>query len=518
MSTVSENAGNGSGLRGFFFIAPDYTFWSPAIMRSLAKTCADAKFSAVVLGELVYEVVGNMDESLVSPVFRIDDLERAWLAAPVDESRIRHYEERLEPGALRRILAGDRFVAAGLAPGGILPETPLRRACNEFSAQQRYVVGVLDFLFEHLESTRPDFAFFSSVADAFSTAAEVVCRELGIPFLSVYQTGIGTLCVIDELYQGRYTVVQEDFERSLDNGSRDEEQMQTALRYIEEFRDRPRPPDYKTYSDSADGKLMPAIDLAALVWRTMTGREPESLQHAYPGALLADQLMSKLRRWRAIRSPKFHRLDDFCGREFAFYPLHYDPEGSTMIWAPMHANQLPVLEALSKSLPLNMFLAVKEHPAMLGRRPANFYKEIDKLPGVVLVSAFEDTFELIKASKLVCTITGTAGWEALLLRKPVLSVGPARACAVGEGAVYCPDLSSLPAGIKRALSMKPASDERLALFLACMRRNGFDFSPAIYKERMSEESSFAKHLPVVDMLAGQILRFLDKQAEFSQSH
>ena len=69
---------------------------------------------------------------------------------------------------------------------------------------------------------------------------------------------------------------------------------------------------------------------------------------------------------------------------------------------------------------------------------------IRRIPGVVLASPLENGRALVERSALTAVITGTAGWEALLLRRPALVLGDAPYTAVGEGLVRCSDPDGLP--------------------------------------------------------------------------
>ena len=67
-------------------------------------------------------------------------------------------------------------------------------------------------------------------------------------------------------------------------------------------------------------------------------------------------------------------------------------------------------------------LAVKDTYAAVGVRPDNFYDQIRAFKNVVLL----DTMILghvIRQAELVATITGTAGFEAAVMGKPVISFG-----------------------------------------------------------------------------------------------
>lgn len=110
-------------------------------------------------------------------------------------------------------------------------------------------------------------------------------------------------------------------------------------------------------------------------------------------------------------------------KKYVLYPLHYQPEASTIVCAQKYEKQLFFIDSWAKSLPSNTLLYVKEHYAILGHREVSFYKELQKYPNVVLIDPWENTRELIKNAVAVTTLTGTAGWEAMLLRKPVFIGG-----------------------------------------------------------------------------------------------
>lgn len=118
---------------------------------------------------------------------------------------------------------------------------------------------------------------------------------------------------------------------------------------------------------------------------------------------------------------------------FLYFPLHVSPEATTMVVAPDKTDQFAVIEAVAKALPPGYSLVVKEHMPMMGKRPRSFYRKISRLPGVCLVGPWRNPFELIKESKAVVTITGTAGQEALFLGKPVIALGESIYLNVGSG-------------------------------------------------------------------------------------
>lgn len=119
---------------------------------------------------------------------------------------------------------------------------------------------------------------------------------------------------------------------------------------------------------------------------------------------------------------RYYKMADLT-KKYVLYPLHYQPEASTCVCAQKYEKQLFFIDSWAKSLPADTMLYVKEHYAILGHREVSFYKELKKYPNVVLINPWENTRELIKHAEAVTTLTGTAGWEAMLFRKPVFIGG-----------------------------------------------------------------------------------------------
>jgi hypothetical protein len=82
-----------------------------------------------------------------------------------------------------------------------------------------------------------------------------------------------------------------------------------------------------------------------------------------------------------------------------------------------------VIQQIAKALPLGVTLAVKEHKGNQGYRKPAFYRDVHYLPNVKLISREADVSTLIRNSVGVITLTSRMGWEALVLRKPVISFG-----------------------------------------------------------------------------------------------
>ncbi|OOF45503.1 capsular biosynthesis protein [Rodentibacter trehalosifermentans] len=116
---------------------------------------------------------------------------------------------------------------------------------------------------------------------------------------------------------------------------------------------------------------------------------------------------------------------DKCIKEdnFYIYPIHYHPESSTSVLAPEYTNEYVNIINISNNLPYGTYLYVKDHKSAKGVQSLAFYRKISSLPNVKLINYDVNIKELIIHSKGVITVNSTAGYEALLLEKPVFILG-----------------------------------------------------------------------------------------------
>ena len=110
-------------------------------------------------------------------------------------------------------------------------------------------------------------------------------------------------------------------------------------------------------------------------------------------------------------------------KEFFLFPLQFQPEASTDVYAIYYCDQLNTIKNIAFSLPFPYKLCVKEHLAAIGTRPKEFYEKLKKIPNVVLVSPYENVESIVRNSSGVITLTSTVGLEAALAGKPVYILG-----------------------------------------------------------------------------------------------
>lgn len=165
--------------------------------------------------------------------------------------------------------------------------------------------------------------------------------------------------------------------------------------------------------------------------------------------------------------------------KYIYYPLHVNPEYSTNFQGTLWMNQLYNIELLSKSIPHDWTVCVKEHPAMfIARvRPKSFYEKIKQFPNVRMVPVSMTGKELIRDAQMVAVVTGTTGWEAILQGKPVISFVDNYFDVLGLSAKIS-DIRTffeeIQKELKRAAAVSPQERKRrIVAYLAAVIDQGF---------------------------------------------
>ncbi|KLE11780.1 hypothetical protein AF80_00080 [Aliarcobacter butzleri L355] len=123
------------------------------------------------------------------------------------------------------------------------------------------------------------------------------------------------------------------------------------------------------------------------------------------------------------KSRTIYSLDEIESGNYIFFPLHAEPEIAITNYARFYQNQIEVIRNIALQLPSNFKLLVKEHPRNIGRRSMGYYKKILDIPNVDFVDFYLPSIEVVKKSKLIIVLSGNIGFEAVLLGKPVISLG-----------------------------------------------------------------------------------------------
>jgi len=140
---------------------------------------------------------------------------------------------------------------------------------------------------------------------------------------------------------------------------------------------------------------------------------------------LYSHLLHSRNKKRALSSmcKRMLSYSDAEGQDYVFFPLHSEPEIALSVNGVSYQNQIELIRRLAQSLPFGYKLVVKEHPKSLGWRTDNYYLKLLKIPNLYFADMDARPYYWIKKSAMVATISGFVGFEAAILRVPVLVFG-----------------------------------------------------------------------------------------------
>tara|TARA_Y100001970_G_C14258373_1_gene877392 strand:- start:7129 stop:8562 length:1434 start_codon:yes stop_codon:yes gene_type:complete len=106
--------------------------------------------------------------------------------------------------------------------------------------------------------------------------------------------------------------------------------------------------------------------------------------------------------------------------KYVYFPLHLEPEIALLEQGSYLNNSLEIISWISKTLPVDVALVIKENPLSLSVRSKDYYKKINSLNNVYLADLKIDGNFLIQNSLCVANILGTTGYETINNLKPLL--------------------------------------------------------------------------------------------------
>ncbi|MFH1077809.1 MAG: hypothetical protein V1745_00790 [Patescibacteria group bacterium] len=360
-----------------------------------------------------------------------------------------------------------------------------------------------------LEKERPDFLIGSVFGGVGSLLLYHIAERMGVRTLNVLST-----CIRDRwLLSGAYdTFTSVDARMAAPDAAIESSSAWTqAGAFLEEFRAKPIPyfknstPEHQSVTRRRQFRfLLPKNILRSIssyvgeVRRHLGGRERSDYDTIGPWNSLRDRLMRKARN--LIGADDLY--DEVVpGEEFAFFPLHYEPEVSLLLQAPFTTDQIHLIKQIARSLPVRMKLYVKEHPVMAEYRPRSYYKELKKIHNVKLIRPTVSSYTLIPDAKLVLTITGTVGWEAILLKKPVIMFGRWFYSTL-PFVKRCTEMERLPSLVKEQLKGFRHDERELRRFLAYIFEDSAEIDLSrIWNEERDPERKKASLAPFADLLA-----------------
>lgn len=327
-----------------------------------------------------------------------------------------------------------------------------------------------------MEQEKPDVIFFPNIGSVSTYFLYQYAKKRGVRTFFVSTAATEDRFVISERYDC-FTGVDTIFLENRRAGKKGRRYAE-AIKLLKAFRDQP-----KTYNRAMTPMRQPVSRRQQLAFLTPAGlfasvrwflhllyihlstNYSKDYNYIHLTGYLIDRVKRKIRNLIGVSD----LYDPFMPEkeEIAFFPLHHEPEISLLLLAPFATNQIELVRAAARSLPVTWKLYVKEHPYMVQYRPRSYYRQLKKIPNVKLIDPRFTAIDIIRHAKLIITASGSAIWEGLMLKKPGIAFGH-QFYNILSMVKKVTDLEELPALVKSQIEQFSYDEKELLDYLAAL--------------------------------------------------
>ena len=455
------------------------------------KNQEDIQYTGLVLEEDVY---GRYREEKLDPVFLED------------------FEKKYGIPNLWPYINLDRVIRYNL----LLRNYPHDRSAYSHEEMLRIFQVTAKAVTKFLDEEKPDCVIFSVIGNISSLLLYEVAKKRGIKTLILDAARIGNKYFWTEEYD-RSTYVWDSFAKIKNSGGDEYGKLrEDAEKFLSEYQKKSYYFFEKSAAFSALEKpvnrlphfrfLLPKNLFKNFSWFFKSLFYFWQYRKDYDSVNPLWENFDKAKRKLRILIGYSGFYDSIKKEDYIFFPLHTEPEAYPMLLAPFYTDQIWLIKQVARSLPATYKLYIKDHPAMLGYRPRSFYKELKKIPNVKLINIGENSLDLIKNSKMVVTLLGTAGWEAVLSKKPVIIFG--KIFYDGLSMVRrCAAIEDLPYLVKGQLEQFQYQEKELIDFIAALYKESVDLDlPKLWDVEGGGKLDQRKSelVPLVDLIASKL--------------
>lgn len=202
---------------------------------------------------------------------------------------------------------------------------------------------------------------------------------------------------------------------------------------------------------------------------------------------------------------------------FIYFPMNVEEELSILHYSPFYTNQIEVIRHIAKSIPVDYKLYVKDHifSEFRGWHDIREYQEIMDIPNVILIHPSYSSSKLIKHSKLVITIRGTASFDAAFENKPsiVFSKTP---FSILPSVYTVNSLNELPMLIRTALK-NPVNQLYLQKYIKIINERSVDFNMMDFEVKRNQQFYSGNILSDVEISEKDTKEFFAKNEAYFKS-
>ena len=380
-----------------------------------------------------------------------------------------------------------------------------------YKFSDREISGIMEKecrLFEEiLDEVKPDFFITTQTAFRPHHIFYLLCKKKGIKVLMLNSANWGKHCYIsgnyhkldnfDELFTNRKALPTtfNDIQNRLES--------KILSKKVSKF--------YQSHKNSKIKLMQAAFQLLVL-----SDNSNEKTHYTYYGRkklkVLLSEINNSIKRWYRKKYIDQNFLQEIIDdKPFIFLPLQQEPERSLLLSAPDYKNQIETVEYVSKCLPENFLLFVKEHPTQgSGRdwREISQYKALQNNPKVRLIHPSVPADEIIKKSKLVISVSGTIALESAFLNTPSITIAD-------NDYTLIPSISRLNSknelqGLIENSLEKKVEPSSLGKYLDILEENSFIFDYLEFQVSYFNHFYFSGNLVDVEISESHMKEFLIK--------
>lgn len=364
-----------------------------------------------------------------------------------------------------------------------------------------------------MKTEKPDVFIFPNNGGIGSLLLDQIARKMGIKNLNIAAPALADRYFISENFN-TLSGANEIFKKYMNGTPKNDVFFEKAKKMLNDFRASPRPYSNDVLLDRAPINrllqlqfLKPINFFNSTKWfiHLMSQHfiSPERFDYSYihPWGYLKDRIKRKSRNLIGVND----LYDKFNPDEsYAFFGLTVEPEVSILLSAPFVSDQVNLIRQIARSLPVGYKLCVKEHPSMVPYRPRAYYKELKKIPNVKLLSPTISSFVIIQNAKLITTITGSIGWEATMLGKPVIIFGRVFYDKLAQ-IKYCGEMERLPYLVKDQLENFQYNEEEILNFITAMLEDSASLPYShLWEHETDDVKKKAGLEPLADLIAKKL--------------
>ena len=199
--------------------------------------------------------------------------------------------------------------------------------------------------------------------------------------------------------------------------------------------------------------------------------------------------------------------------KYILFPLQTNAESSLLLDAPLFTNQIEIINQISKSMPIDYKLLVKEHPGSVTRswRSIETYEKIINTPRVIPIHPEVGITDVLKKSSLVVTISSTVALDSLFHQIPSMILADTTFSMIPS--IYkLIEIGNMAEAIKENLNKKVDARD-LEKYIQFSESISFPFNPLGFAQKISDHFHFSGKFVDTDITEKDILDFFSKEKE-----